>query len=229
MNEVNTIISKMHSLYSGRISHLNVFYMFGLFKKKIPDANVLFKKFFSAWYPEDERPVMPRPDMYQIEAYKGEPLDLEKIQYLKPGYLAEVKELVDITIPDAALNDFQHIIKASSLDLNVLDAVDKFYDRAKISALINESDPKDFSNSYLVTVCEFGAMLGYLFNQLEGFGWLYSYPYFNSIIVHRKSGFAITVFDWAVKKFSEYGVEDGFVAKFHAAIDGTNGKFEDEE
>jgi hypothetical protein len=203
--------------------------MFGLFKKKIPDANIVFKKFFSPWYAEDDRPVMPRPDMYKIAAYEGEPLNLEKIQYLEPEYLAEVKKLINVIMPEAALKDFQHVIKANSLDLNMLDAVDKFYNRAKIAELIKESDPKNFSNSYLVTVCEFGVMLGYLFIQLEGFGWLYSHPYFNSIIVHKESGFAITVFDWAVKKFSEYGVDDGFVAKFRAAIDGTNGKFEEEE
>ena len=62
-------------------------------------------------------------------------------------------------------------------------------------------------------------MLGHLFNQMEGFDWLYSHPYFHSIIVHKDTGFGITVFDWAIKKFSEYGVEDGNVAKFHAAID----------
>jgi hypothetical protein len=61
-------------------------------------------------------------------------------------------------------------------------------------------------------------MLGQLFNQLEGFEWLYSHPYYHSIIVHSETGFGTTVFDWAVKKFSEYGVEDGFVAKYHAAL-----------
>lgn len=34
----------------------------------------------------------------------------------------------------------------------------------------------------------------------------------------------ITVFDWAVKKFSEYGVDDGYVAKFHAAIEEVNSR-----
>jgi len=65
-------------------------------------------------------------------------------------------------------------------------------------------------------------MLGKLFEDLGEFGWLYSAPYFNSIIVHRKTGYGITVFDWAVKKFSEYGVDDGFAAKFHAALAGVN-------
>ncbi len=72
-------------------------------------------------------------------------------------------------------------------------------------------------------------MLGHLFNQMDGFDWLYSHPYFHSIIVHTNTGYGITVFDWAIKKFSEYGVEDGYVAKFHAALNGINGKFEDQE
>lgn len=70
-----------------------------------------------------------------------------------------------------------------------------------------------------MTVCEFGAMLGHLFKQINGFDWLYSHPYFHSIIVHKKSGFGITVFDWAVKKFSEYGVDDGFAAKLQVAVE----------
>ena len=69
--------------------------------------------------------------------------------------------------------------------MNVLDTVDKYYDRKKIADIIQRSDPTDFSNDYLISVCEFGATPGYLFNQVEGFGWLYSKPYFHSIIVHK--------------------------------------------
>jgi hypothetical protein len=72
-------------------------------------------------------------------------------------------------------------------------------------------------------------MLGHLFKQIDGFDWLYSHPYFDSIIVHQDTGFGITVFDWAMKKFSEYGVDDGFVEKFHAAIAGVNGEWEEED
>jgi hypothetical protein len=38
------------------------------------------------------------------------------------------------------------------------------------------------------------------------------------IIVHRNTCFGITVFDWAVKKFSEHGVDDGFAAKFEVSL-----------
>ena len=203
--------------------------MFGLFKKKLPYCDELFVKYLSPWYDEDDRPKMTRPDMYQIAAFEGQPLDLYEIQYLAPEYLEEVKTLINDTMTKAALDDFSFIHKSDNIDFNLLNAVDKYYDRAKIIELIKESDPKDFSNPYLVTVCEFGVLLGQLFRQLEGYDWLYSHPYYHSIIVHKDTGFGITVFDWAVKKFSEYGVDDGFVAKFHAAVDGVNGQWKDND
>jgi len=44
-------------------------------------------------------------------------------------------------------------------------------------------------------------------------------PYYHSIIVNKYTGFGITIFDWAVKKFSDYGVEDGLADKFFAVIE----------
>lgn len=203
--------------------------MFGLFKKKLPHCDELFVKYLSPWYDEDDRPKMTRPDMYQIAAFEGQPLDLDKIQYLTPEYLEEVKTLINDTMPKAVLDDFSFIHKSDNIDFDLLDAVDKYYDKAKIAELIKESDPKEFSNPYLVTVCEFGVLLGQLFRQLDGYDWLYSHPYYHSIIVHKDTGFGITVFDWGVKKFSEYGVDDGFVAKFHAAVGGVNEQWKDNE
>lgn len=169
--------------------------MFGLFKKKLPDCDTLFVKYLSPWYDEEERPKMTRPDMYLIAAYEGQRLDLEKIQYLDPEYLEQVKTIINETITKAALADFSNIHNTDNFDFDLLNSVDKHYDRAKIAELIKESDPKDFSNPYLVTVCEFGVLLGQLFNQLEGYGWLYSHPYYHSIIVHKDTGFGIPIFD----------------------------------
>lgn len=193
--------------------------MFRLFRKKLPHCDDLFAKYLSPWYPDENHGNMTRPDMYVISGYNGHPIDFDTVQYLSAGQLLKEKNQI-AKMADAALGDYQHILSANELTLDVLDAVDKFYDREKIGKLIKSSDPKDFSNDYLISVCEFGAMLGKLFNDEEEFGWLYSTPYFNSIIVHKNTGFGIPVFDWAVKKFSEYGVDDGFVAKFHAAIAG---------
>lgn len=203
--------------------------MFGQLKKKLPHCDELFVKFLSPWYDEDDRPKMTRPDIYQIAAFEGQTLDLDEIQYLTPEYLEEVKTLINDTMTKAFFEDFSFIHKSDNLNFDLLDAVDKYYDRAKIAELIKESDPKDFSNPYLVTVCEFGVLLGQLFKQLEGYDWLYSHPYYHSIIVHKDTGFGIAVFDWAVKKFSEYGVDDGFVAQFQAAVDGVNRHWKDNE
>lgn len=193
--------------------------MFRLFKKKLPQCDELFAKYLSPWYPDKYYRDMTRPDMYVISGYKGHPLDLDALQYLSAEQLLKEKNQIS-KMAGAALLEYRSILPSQELSLDVLDAVDTFYDREKIGDLIKTSDPKDFSNDYLISVCEFGAMLGKLFEDMEEFGWLYSTPYFNSIIVHRNTGFGITVFDWAVKKFSEYGVDDGFVAKFHAAIAG---------
>jgi hypothetical protein len=65
--------------------------MVGLFKKKLPHCDELFVKYLSPWYNKDERPRMTRPDMYQISGYKGRPLNLDEIQYVKPKYLEEAK------------------------------------------------------------------------------------------------------------------------------------------
>jgi hypothetical protein len=192
--------------------------MLGLFKKKLPHCDTLFKKYLSPWYDERERPTMTRPDMYVINGFEGHALDLDKIQYLPPDLLEYNKKQLEI-MAEAALNDYQHIIQSEKLDLRVLDAVDKYFDRKKIAEVIDKSDPKDFTNDYIIEVCEFGAMLGNLFSEVDGYGWLYSHPYFHSIIVHKNTGFGITVFDWAVKKFSEYGVDDGFAAKFQMALE----------
>ena len=196
--------------------------MLKFFRKKLPDCDPLFVKFLSPWYPEDERPKMTRPDMYKIAAYEGKPLSFDDLQILKPDFLEQEKKHITETMTNAALQDYQHIIDSPKLSFEVLDAVDKYYNRERIAALIKGSDPADFGNDYLVNVCEFGVMLGYLFKEIDGFEWLFAHPYFHSIIVHKETGYGITVFDWAVKKFSEYGVEDGYVAKFHKAIEIVN-------
>jgi hypothetical protein len=200
--------------------------MLRLFKKKLPDCEGLFQKYFVPWYPDEAKPKMTRPDLYTISGYEGRPIDFDEVQYLRPEYIERQKVIINETMVRAALSDFQSIFKSDQLDLNVLDAVDKYYGRNRIAKLINSSDPSDFSNPYVVTVCEFGVMLGQLYKQLDGYDWLYSYPYFHSIIVHKNTGIAITVFDWAIQKFSEDGVDDGFLAKFHSAVEHINSKSE---
>jgi hypothetical protein len=91
--------------------------MLGLFKKKLPGSDILFQKFFRHWYEEEDKPNIPRPDMFQIDAYEGERLNLDDIQNLDDDYVAELKEHINVTMVEAALSDFQHIIKSDKLDL----------------------------------------------------------------------------------------------------------------
>lgn len=199
--------------------------MFSLFKKKLPHCNELFEKYLAPWLPDDYYRKMPRPDIYGISGFDGRPIDLGSLQYLSDDRLTIEKDQIQV-MERSALSDYQHIFSSDVLSLDLLGAVDKYYDREKIGKLIKESDPAEFANDYLVAVCEFGVTLGKLFEDREEFGWLYSTPYFNSIIVHKNTGMGIPVFDWAVKKFSEYGVDDGFAAKFHAALAGIDADFE---
>jgi hypothetical protein len=190
--------------------------MFRLFRKKLPHCDKLFARYLAPWYPDEYARNTTRPDMYVISGYKGRPLDPKSMQYLPDDRLKIEKDQIG-RMGVAALEDYQSILPSTSFTVDLLDAVDRFHNRERIAELIQRSDPKDFSNDYLVSVGQFGVLLGQLFEEMDGFEWLYSQPYFNSIIVHTPTGFGITVFDWAVKKFSEYGVDDEFVAKLQAA------------
>lgn len=186
--------------------------------KKLPHCDKLFRKYLSRWYPKGERPKMTRPDMYVISGYEGKTIDMDKIQYLTEEELLETKKIFEM-MRDSYKKDFQNFKKFDELDLEVIDAVDQFYGEKEIKELIKYSNPKSFDNDYLVTVCEFGLALGDLFVKTGRFEWLYSFPYFNSIVVNPEIGQAITVFDWAVKKFSSYGIDDGYKWKFEKAME----------
>jgi len=192
--------------------------MVNLFKKKLPHCDELFAKYLAPWYPDEYYRKMTRPDLYTISGFDGKPLDLDALQYLAGDNLVKEKNQIE-RMKAAALGDYnESILQGDDFTIDLLTAVDVFYDREKIGELIRKSNPREFGNDYLVAVGEFGTMLGALFEKQPGFGWLYSAPYFNSIIVHKNTGLGITVYDWAVKKFSEYGVDDGFAAKFGAAL-----------
>ena len=185
---------------------------------KLPHCDKLFKKYLSPWYPDNERPKMTRPDMYVISGYKDKKLDINSIQYLTVEGLEETKKIFD-SMRDSYKQDFQNFMKFENLNLDVIDSVDKAFGKEEVKELIRISNPKSFDNQYLVTICEFGLALGDLFVETGKFEWLYSYPYFHSIVVNPETGNAITVFDWAVKKFSSYGIEDGFKAKFEKSME----------
>jgi hypothetical protein len=46
--------------------------------------------------------------------------------------------------------------------------------------------------------------------------WIYDWPYWESALYHQETRSRINVFQRAVKKMSEYGVEDGLIEKLEA-------------
>ncbi len=124
--------------------------MLNIFRKKLPGCDMLFAKYFGPWYNKEDRPTITRPDMYVISDYEGQPLHLNKIQILSPDLPEKNRKQIQ-TMADAALQDYQDIIQSDKLDFQVLDAVDKHFDRKEIAGIIKRSDPKDFSNEYLIS------------------------------------------------------------------------------
>lgn len=185
---------------------------------KLSHCDKLFKKYLSPWYLDNDKPTMTRPDMYIISGYQNQTLNIDEIQYLTKEAFKESKRLIEKT-RFSYLRDFKKIKEFEDLNLDIINAVDNAYNIQEVKALIKSSDPKNFENQYLLTVCEFGVALGDLFVKSGKFNWLYSSPFFHSVVVNPETGQAITVFDWAVKKFSSYGIEDGYKWKFIKAME----------
>ena len=109
------------------------------------------------------------------------------------------------------------------LKLDWVASFDKHYTRKQIADLIDESEPEDFSNSYIAVCCEFGALLGERLQlSCPELQWVYSWPYWESSLFHARTGSMIAVFHWGIKKMSENGVDDGFVAKIRSCVSQLN-------
>ncbi len=97
-------------------------------------------------------------------------------------------------------------------------AFDRHYNRGLIQGVIDRSLPNDDDNEYVRTCGEFGMVLAAALKQeIPELEWRYAAPYWDSALLDPTSTYRINVFHWAIKKMSEYGVDDGFEAKIHAA------------
>lgn len=131
------------------------------------------------------------------------------------GYI-RIKQQVEAMIT-ASRQDLQDIAKFDEYNLDTIDKLDKAIDRKYIKGIIDVSQPDDDANHYLISIIEFGCALAETMEkEIGGFVWVYDYPYWESTLVHKKTGFEIPVFHWAIKKYSDYGVDDGFKAKILA-------------
>ena len=122
---------------------------------------------------------------------------------------------------EAAIGDWpKYLNLPSKPGIEWIDAFDLHYRTDRVESLIQRSDATEFSNELLVTVCEFGAVLG---NTLiacdDSLNWIADWPYWESAVYDATSGYRINVFHWAIKKFSAYGVDDGYRAKLLACTE----------
>jgi len=187
----------------------------------LPHCDELFSKFFLPWYGDMDLTrrwfAATYPDTLRHKQFLG-PTQSKASPLTKEGQEDALERIVIIT--DSAKGDWPSYLPVSGeMDLNWIDAFDRYYDRNQIQKVIDSSDPKDFNNGYLVTCCEFGAVLGYvLCKSMSRLFWRFDWPFCDSCLIDPKSGTALPVFHWAVKKMSEYGVDDGFAAKVKACL-----------
>ncbi len=194
-------------------------------RQKLPHCDELFLRFFDRWYDKEAR--LRRP-------YKATRPDLERIyrpgipaahaSLLTPDAQEREKKMIR-TMTEAAHSDGTVLFKMSvQSSLEWVDAFDKYYDRQKINKVIERSDPSSFSNDYLVYCCEFGAVIAEALQSLKPeLEWLYDRPYWESALFDSASGSRLNVFHWAIKKMSEYGVDDGYAAKIRACLEELEG------
>ena len=186
----------------------------------IPDSDEIFSVFFDRWYDDDDRQrkgfTHTRPDM--MAAYRLGFTGSE----ISPFSDEAEKELLGRIerMLQSAKTDWPTYLEVSGeIDISWIEAFDRYYDTEKIAELINRSNPSDFSNDLLVTVCQFGAVLGQVMRQLETrLQWVAEWPYSESGLYDPKTGNIIPPFHWAIKKFSDYGVDDGYAAKITCMI-----------
>lgn len=183
----------------------------------LPDCNELFVRFFVPWYDDAarERHIVTTVagDMVTLPSPAGVPPDDPQVlapqgQEQVAGFIASVRA--------AAIADFQKYLPVTGDEPTIewIAAFDAHYDRPRIRAVIDRSDPADFSNDYLVICCEFGTLIAdVMLRSDSSLCWLYDWPYWESAVYDPASGTRVPVFHWAIKKMSEYGVDDGFLAK----------------
>lgn len=190
-------------------------------KKELPHCNELFTTYWDPWYGDDDRKHKgisgTRPDMESDPEWKG--LSAEEMCNLTKEGQEKVLQQVQ-TMAQAAESDFRNYLDVQPpIDIEWVDAFDKHFTEERVIELLDRSNPKEYSNEYVVTCIEFGAVLGTVLRNLcSDLEWLPNWPYWESSIWDKRSGTEIPIFHWAIKKMSSYGVDDGFKPKVLWAV-----------
>lgn len=182
---------------------------------RLPDADDVFRRYFARWYdPEDLARRGFEATRSDVEQRYCAGIGGADASPLTPEAQADVAGQIE-TMLDAVRTDWPDAFGIKgAVGLAWVDAFDRYYDAARVAKLLERSNPADFGNELLVLCCEFGAVLGSVLRaEAPRLEWLYDWPYWESALLDPAHGYRINVFHWAVKKFSRYGVDDGFAAK----------------
>jgi hypothetical protein len=180
--------------------------------KKLLTPEELFDTFFKQWYKQKEHEEMGvKPDMI---GYANPGTTVDHLKLLTDEGIEAISKHMK-TMINSAEDDWKVFLDVKSpLTIDDIEKFDNYYDEDSVLNLLNSSDPEDFSNDFIVTCCEFGAVLGsVMINMNKDLEWLYSHPYWESAIYDKNTGFIINVFSWAMCKFTDYGIEDGYKFK----------------
>lgn len=188
---------------------------------ELPYPDELFLRFFDPWYEERDRQrrgfSATRPDVMQDESLVG--LTQDEASCVNAEGQKVILERIEKMVEATRFDWPTYLAVADEIDLSWIDAFDCYYKREQIAEVIERSDPTNFGNDYLVLCCEFGAALSHVFRVAQPrLAWQLDWPYWDSSLLDPKTGTAISVFHWAIKKMSEYGVDDGYVAKTRACL-----------
>jgi len=96
-----------------------------------------------------------------------------------------------------------------------VDSLDGYWTPSRVAKIQEEAafNPQTPQKEVIGPCLGFGALLASSLMRLSGGALLPEVPYWDSSILHAPSGHEAFVFHWAIKKFSSYGVADGFAAK----------------
>jgi hypothetical protein len=185
----------------------------------IANCDELFLRYFGPWLSEQDRVRRvydaTRPDVEHLSC----PADLaaSDISHLgSDGQLRAAEQIQKVF--EAASEDWKALLGMEGTpSLKWIAAFDRYFQRGQIQRVIERSDPTRYDNDYIVLCCELGSVLGEVLQSLEGrLSWLYDWPYWESALYDTRTHSRINVFHWAVKKMSEYGVEDDLKGKLEA-------------
>jgi hypothetical protein len=188
----------------------------------LPDADELHRRFFDPWYKAADRKrkgyPATRPDVLYVAGFRNVPW--EELSPLQPDRQRAVLAMIERMV-SAARRDWESLTAPHDvLSRDGLMALHAGLDDDRLGHLIESSDPNDIGNSYFVTACELGAVVGAALKAARTtLKWVPDWPYWESSLVDRKTGHVIAPFHWAIKRMSATARDFGLVEKIAACLE----------